>query len=107
MKIFGEECFIARAANDEFAIILPKEDLKSAKDKAERMRILLAQNNIINKATGEDLGKITVSVGLADYNNEGSLHLFLERVKSALFVARQSGCNRVVCQNRRKNNQFE
>ncbi|MDP3532389.1 MAG: GGDEF domain-containing protein [Alphaproteobacteria bacterium] len=107
MKIFGEECFIARAADDEFAIILPKEDLKSAKDKAERMRILLAQNNIINKATGEDLGKITVSVGLADYNNEGSLHLFLERVKSALFVARQSGCNRVVCQNRKKNNQFE
>lgn len=107
VKIFGDESFIARSANDEFAIILPKEDLKSARDKGERIRMLLAQNNIINKATGEDLGKIAVSIGLADYNNEGSLHLFLERVKSALFVARKSGCNRTICQNKKKNNHFE
>lgn len=107
IKVFGDESFIARVADDEFAIILPKEDLKSARDKGERIRMLLVQNNIVNKATGEDLGKITVSVGIADYNNEISLHLFMERAKSALFVARKSGCNRVICQSKKKNNHFE
>jgi diguanylate cyclase len=106
-KIFGEESFIARIANDEFAIILPKVDLRTARDKGERIRILLAQNNIINKGTSEDLGKITVSIGVADYNNENSLHLFSERAKSALYVARKSGCNRVICQNKNKINHFE
>lgn len=107
MKIFGDESFIARIADDEFGIILPKEDLKSARDKGEHVRILLSQNNIINKATNEDLGKVTVSIGLADYNNESVLQLFLERARSALFVARKSGCNRIICQNKRKNNHFE
>jgi diguanylate cyclase (GGDEF)-like protein len=75
-----------RYGGDEFAIILIGVDLNKALDIAERLRA------IIEKA---ELGTITVSVGLAEYEGEMDSETFVKAADDALYLAKSSGGNRV------------
>ncbi len=75
-----------RYGGDEFAIILIGVDLNKALDIAERLRA------IIEKA---ELGTITVSVGLAEYEEEMDSETFVKAADEALYLAKSSGGNRV------------
>ena len=75
-----------RYGGDEFAIILIGVDLNKALDIAERLR------GTIEKA---ELGTITVSIGLAEYEGDIDSETFVKAADDALYLAKSSGGNRV------------
>ena len=48
------------------------------------------------RKTGKILGQVTVSIGVAEYASTESLSEFVERADQALYVAKQTGRNRVI-----------
>lgn len=83
---------INRWGGEEFVVILPTANLKSASALAERIRAEIEQNpfNQIN---------VTISIGVAEYNRGESLEDLLTRADQALYVAKESGRNKVVTAN--------
>jgi diguanylate cyclase (GGDEF)-like protein len=75
-----------RYGGDEFAIILIGVNLNMALDIAERLR------STIENA---ELGAITVSIGLAEFEGDMDSETFVKAADDALYVAKSSGGNRV------------
>jgi len=84
---------LGRYGGDEFAAVLPETGLPAACQVAERLRKSIAQRALDTKA-GQVT--VTVSLGVAVLDDE---HLapetVLDRADQALYVAKQSGRNRV------------
>ncbi len=86
----------ARYGGEEFCVILPKTSLKSAIHLAENIRDRVARNQITNKATGEKLGAITLSIGASQYDFGEPLSQFILRADMALYEAKNRGRNQVL-----------
>lgn len=88
---------VGRYGGEEFVVILPRTDMESAWGVAERIRAAIQ----FTPAIIGDQAKIdmTISIGIAELepsSPETGLSLF-ERADQALFEAKQSGRNRIVC----------
>lgn len=83
--------FVARYGGEEIVVILPNTTSRDAVSVAQEI------NNIVAKQTIKLLGiRITVSIGVATYPDEGTtLKSLLERADKALYQAKKSGRNRV------------
>ena len=55
----------------------------------------LARQEIIKRATGERLGHVTVSVGVAELRDDDTPGSLIERADGALYEAKRAGRNRV------------
>jgi len=51
---------------------------------------------LMKRSTGEHLGRITVSVGVAALHNDESGQSLIERADNALYTAKRCGRNRVM-----------
>ncbi|MFA7277203.1 MAG: GGDEF domain-containing protein [Pseudobdellovibrionaceae bacterium] len=87
--------FAARYGGEEFAIILPDTDLAGAIVVGNALRKAVASKDVINRSTGKILGRITLSVGVAEYTGEKSPEDLIERADSALYTAKHNGRNQV------------
>jgi diguanylate cyclase len=87
---------VARYGGEEFAIILKGADLKTGLIVAERTRQSLADKKLTKRGTGENLGSITVSIGLAQLSTSDSPDSLVERADSCLYQAKNAGRNCVV-----------
>ncbi len=85
----------ARYGGEEFAIILPETELRAGVAVGENLRRALFNKDIINRSTGEKLGRITMSVGVAEYSNGEILEDLIERADAALYTAKHNGRNQV------------
>ena len=84
-----------RFGGEEFAIILPDTDSKSSGIVAEALRKAISDKDIINKVSQEKLGKMTISIGVAEFQPGEEQENLLERADAALYTAKRSGRNRV------------
>lgn len=84
-----------RYGGEEFAIILPGEDLGAAIARAERIRVSVMSKELVKRSTGENLGFITISIGVAVYRAGDTSASMVERADAALYAAKRSGRNRV------------
>ncbi|MCC3861115.1 GGDEF domain-containing protein [Pseudemcibacter aquimaris] len=91
----GSDGAAARYGGEEFAILLPKKKLGEALDLAERIRSVISKRIIKNKQTGANFGKITMSFGVASYDNCPSGEALIENADAALYLAKDNGRNRV------------
>lgn len=83
-----------RYGGEEFAILLPETNQIQAGMVAERLRQTIGKQ----PAIASDLNiTITVSVGVASYEKEGTLSVdtLLDQADQAMYLAKQSGRNRV------------
>jgi diguanylate cyclase len=86
----------ARYGGEEFAVILPGANLETANQVAERIRTSVESKRVMKRSTGEDLGTITMSLGVALYQpGEPSAEL-IKRADECLYAAKHAGRNRVI-----------
>ena len=86
----------ARYGGEEFAVILPQTKLDDAATVANQLRESLARRDLTNKKTGQNYGKITISVGVANYRAGEHLDDLIQRADAALYKAKANGRNQVV-----------
>ncbi|NTW71824.1 MAG: diguanylate cyclase [Eubacteriaceae bacterium] len=82
---------IFRLGGEEFAIILPHNTLEGARTAAERLR------KALNECVHPEVGKVTCSFGVAERRPEESFDSWYRRADEALYGAKNSGRNRVIC----------
>ena len=85
---------LGRHGGEEFLLVLPQTSLEGARECAERIR----RQTELARAPGAGRGRrITVSIGVAQYQiGERILHT-LQRADAALYRAKAAGRNRVEC----------
>ncbi|MGN8160732.1 sensor domain-containing diguanylate cyclase [Salinisphaera sp. RV14] len=81
---------LARWGGEEFAILLSGADIKNAARVAESVRTRVA------KARFPQAGRITVSLGVAQYKRCDTAESLFKRADEALYEAKESGRDRVV-----------
>jgi len=87
---------VARYGGEEFVAILPGTPLAIGTMTAERVRKSIAARDVKKRATGESMGQITISIGVAQFLPGESPVELVERADSYLYAAKRSGRNRVV-----------
>ncbi|MCP4251909.1 MAG: GGDEF domain-containing protein [Candidatus Scalindua sp.] len=86
---------MARIGGEEFAVILPKTPLLGAVTVAENVRAAISRLKLERKGKAEKLETITVSIGAAQYRQGESLEDLVNRADQALYLAKNTGRNRV------------
>ena len=89
---------VARYGGEEFAIILPATGLVAATAVAERIRTMTMSKELRRRKSGESLGRVTVSLGVAEYRGGDSTQDLVERADNCLYAAKRRGRNCVVAQ---------
>ena len=88
---------LARYGGEEFVIIASQTKLREAEKVAERIRQKIATKDIINQSKNEKLGRLSVSLGVAQLEPGEPLLQLIERADRALYKAKAAGRNNVVC----------
>lgn len=84
-----------RYGGEEFAIILPEADLEKAQKIAEKIRLSVMSKELVKRSTGENLGRITISIGISTYKSDDTPHSLIGRADEALYAAKRGGRNMV------------
>ncbi|MFM8939447.1 MAG: GGDEF domain-containing protein, partial [Phenylobacterium sp.] len=88
--------FAARLGGEEFAIILPGENLFEAIPMVETILRDISAAKIRRRSTNDDLGVVTLSAGIAGYRVGDTVHGLIERADASLYAAKRRGRNRLV-----------
>ena len=89
----------ARYGGEELIAVLPGADLDQCNDLAERIRRRISEARLTRRATGEQISRITVSIGVAQFRMGESADALVERCDRALYQAKRSGRNCTVREN--------
>ncbi len=84
-----------RYGGEEFAIILPRTDRSQAVILAEHIRKAVMSKELVKRSTGENLGRITISIGVAQYAEGDSSQSVIERADACMYAAKRAGRNQV------------
>jgi diguanylate cyclase len=88
----------ARYGGEEFAILLPNTPLRAALIVAEHVRRAVMTKELMKRSTGEHLGRVTISVGVATLGGNDTGQSLIERADNCLYAAKRNGRNRVICE---------
>jgi diguanylate cyclase len=82
---------VARYGGEEFAVILPATSIAHALGLANGLGAAVKGRRMLLKSTGRDLGRITVSLGVARYRPGESASDLVRRADAALYAAKNRG----------------
>ncbi|MEO0923557.1 MAG: GGDEF domain-containing protein, partial [Pseudomonadota bacterium] len=85
-----------RYGGEEFAAILPNTALVQGLAVAERIRQTVAKRDVVKRSTGENLGRITISAGVALLHPSDTVQSFIGRADQCLYAAKNAGRNRSI-----------
>jgi diguanylate cyclase len=88
----------ARYGGEEFAVVLPNTALRQAIAVADQIRRAVMGKELMKRSTGEHLGRITISVGVATLHRGDTPLALIERADACLYAAKRHGRNRVICE---------
>jgi len=86
----------ARYGGEEFAVILPNTVLRAAITVGDHIRRAVMTKELMKRSTGEHLGRVTISVGVATLRKNDTAQSLIERTDSCLYAAKRHGRNRVM-----------
>src|SRR5882672_517627 len=87
----------ARFGGEEFVVILPHTGLDDAVGLADQIRMKVESKKLVKKSTGDILGAITISIGVAQYDPNENDADFVRRADACMYAAKHGGRNRVTC----------
>ncbi len=87
---------VARYGGEEFAVIMPGADLSVGVTVADRIREAMAGRELINRTSGNTLGFVTVSIGVAECEATDTLETLIDRADKQLYAAKNAGRNCVM-----------
>jgi len=90
----GAQAF--RFGGEEFAIIIPNSNFAKARSMAESMRKAIEKIGVKDKRTGEVLGDIAASIGVAELTKNMNPLALIEKADKQLYEAKRLGRNRVM-----------
>ena len=85
---------VARYGGEEFGIVMPNTDAATAAEISERIRKTVESKKLLRKSTNEDLGNITISLGVATFRDGESIEELIERSDANLYKSKTEGRNR-------------
>jgi len=85
----------ARYGGEEFSLVFPGEDVASVSALLDSVRDEIASRSLKRRSTNEDLGAVTVSIGVAQRAPGETPTSVVERADAALYVSKRNGRNRV------------
>jgi diguanylate cyclase len=86
----------ARYGGEEFVVVLPNTVLRSATTVADHIRRAVMSKQLMKRSTHEQLGRITISIGVAALHPGDTAQSLIERADSCLYAAKRAGRNRVI-----------
>ena len=90
----GAQAF--RFGGEEFAVIVPDSSFNKARSIAESMRKAIEKIAVKDKRSGETLGDISVSIGMAEMKKGMNPLALIELADKQLYEAKRLGRNRVM-----------
>lgn len=90
-RVRHNDC-IGRLGGEEFGVLLPDADGDTAMGLAERLRAVVMQAPL----TALEHRRITISLGVAERQDEEALESWMKRADQALYEAKRSGRNRAI-----------
>lgn len=94
----GGDAKVARHGGDEFAIFLEVEESSQATEFAERLRKACITNKLKLTHSGESLGRIGISIGVARLRPDDDQESWFNRADQLLYRAKNSGRNCVMAE---------
>ena len=88
----------ARYGGEEFAVVLPNTVMRSAITVGDHIRRAVMTKELMKRSTGEHLGRVTVSIGVATLHKGETSQSLIERTDACLYAAKRHGRNRVMCE---------
>jgi diguanylate cyclase len=86
----------ARYGGEEFALVLPRADLASALEIAEQLRETVGAREVYRRNSNDVLGRITISAGVAEWQQGESVEALITRADACLYRAKRSGRDCIV-----------
>ncbi|HTQ12787.1 MAG TPA: diguanylate cyclase [Rhizomicrobium sp.] len=86
----------ARYGGEEFAVILRQTPKDAAVTLANQIRSTVESKKLVKKSTGDILGTITVSGGVAELSAADSAASLIQRADECLYAAKDAGRNCIV-----------
>jgi len=87
----------ARFGGEEFAVLFPQERMSEVSRQLDLIRREIGSRTLKRRSTNEDLGAVTVSIGVAEYARGEGPAAFVERADAALYASKRAGRDRVTC----------
>ncbi len=89
----------ARYGGEEFAVVLRRTALKDAVKLAEQIRVSVESKKLVKKSTGDILGRISISIGVAQCAEGEEGTSLIQRADACLYRAKHCGRNCVIGEN--------
>jgi diguanylate cyclase len=86
----------ARYGGEEFAVLLRGIALGDATKIADQIRATVETKKLVKKSTGDILGSITISIGIAQFHGSEAPEIVIRRADACLYGAKHHGRNLVV-----------
>jgi diguanylate cyclase len=95
-EVVKSKATLARFGGEEFAIILPDTTMQPARALADTIRQSVMSRELVKRSTGESLGKVTISAGVAVLREGDTAVSLLERADQCMYMGKRMGRNRTV-----------
>ena len=79
-------------------MVLPRTTLREAITVGDQIRRAIMSKELMKRSSGEHLGRVTISIGVATVRNGDTTHSLIERADGCLYAAKRNGRNRVICE---------
>lgn len=93
----SEQDIAVRFGGEEFIVVMVNKTLNQAHEMAEKIRLAISKLKLMQRDSKAYLPQLSVSIGVAQRQNELTWSALFEQADTALYQAKNSGRNKSVC----------